>query len=393
METWWGYEGEEGEDVWADGREVTKRVYKTMDAVENGYMRAGWDAVGDWLRVHPATHAPVRRVISVYGDREELQADAAVYARVLQAVRAVHARDGVTVEDVMGETEADRQRVGAIKYMVTMEEPVERGCGAAEGSEYSVAGVGGRGGATAVGGGGGVGGGRAAALTERWAAAMAEIRVEAAEWKLAVGGRLRDIVGVGMYERWRWGRVPMQGGKGWLVTYQHGGRGEFGVRADVEARVAVMKGQWGWAVYAVQECRAGQRLGWYDGDVVGADEWAAMGPGEGRDHTIRVGYTGAAEWVNGVDGVAGMQYCDSAYGREGREAATGRAEQVEKARFSLHAGQATLCVKKGAKMVPGEEVRVAYKWTRAAWEAVLAAGAGGGAGVVQRGWGVGTGGV
>ena len=97
----WGYEGEEGEDVWADGREVTKRVYTTMDADEHGYMRAGWDAIGDGLRVHPATHAPVRRVISVYGDREELQADADVYARVLQAVRAVHARDGVTVEDVM----------------------------------------------------------------------------------------------------------------------------------------------------------------------------------------------------------------------------------------------------------------------------------------------------
>ena len=76
----------------------------------------------------------------------------------------------------------------------------------------------------------------------------------------------------------------MRGGKGWLVTYQHGGRGEFGVRADVEARVAVMRGQWGWAVYAVQECRAGQRLGWYDGDVVGADEWGAMGQGGGREN-------------------------------------------------------------------------------------------------------------
>ena len=50
----------------------------------------------------------------------------------------------------------------------------------------------------------------------------------------------------------------------------------------MEARVAVMRGQWGWAVYAVQECRAGQRLGWYDGDVVGSDEWDAMGQGEGR---------------------------------------------------------------------------------------------------------------
>ena len=67
-------------------------------------------------------------------------------------------------------------------------------------------------------------------------------------------------------------------------------------------------------------------------------------------------------------------------GREGREAETGRAEQAEKVRFSLHAGQATVCVKKGAKLVPGEEVRVAYKWTQAAWARVLAAGAGGGEG-------------
>ena len=36
-------------------REVTKRVYATtVDADEHGYMRAGWDEVGDWLRVHPA---------------------------------------------------------------------------------------------------------------------------------------------------------------------------------------------------------------------------------------------------------------------------------------------------------------------------------------------------
>ena len=220
----------------------------------------------------------------------------------------MHAEDGVTVEDVMGETEADRQRVGAIKYLITMEEPVEGRGRAAEGSEGSGAGVGGRGGAVAVGGGGVVGGGRPAALTARWAEAMAVISEEAAEWRLAVGGRLRDIVGGGMYERWRWGRVPMQGGRGWLVTYHHGGRGESGARADVEARVAVMRGQWGWAVYTVQECRAGQRLGWYDGDVVGVEEWGALGHGEGKDHTIQVGHTGEADWINGVDGVAGMQY-------------------------------------------------------------------------------------
>ena len=73
----------------------------------------------------------------------------------------------------------------------------------------------------------------------------------------------------------------MSGGRGWLVTYQHGGRGLLGQGMDVEARAAVMRGQWGWALYAVQECRAGQKLGWYEGEALSVEEWDRLGRHEG----------------------------------------------------------------------------------------------------------------
>ena len=98
---------------------------------------------------------------------------------------------------------------------------------------------------------------------------MSRVRESAAAAGMKIGGRLRKIQGEHMFHRWRWGRVPMEGG-GWLVTFQHdpvaeweAEEGERGggmvelhiVGAEREVRHAVMESQFGWGVYAVCECR------------------------------------------------------------------------------------------------------------------------------------------
>jgi len=134
-----------------------------------------------------------------------------------------------------------------------------------------------------------------------------------------------------MFERWRWGRVPIEGG-GWLVTFRHEGvtrdedAGHEGEEREV--RHAVMHSQFGWGVYAVCEYKAGERLGWYDGEEITAERWGSLGKHEGREHTIRTGWaskhtTQTVQCMNGIDGVAGMQYINTAYGRVEREQSTG----------------------------------------------------------------------
>ena len=71
-----------------------------------------------------------------------------------------------------------------------------------------------------------------------------------------------------------------------------------------------MKSQFGWGAYAMCECRAEERLGWYEGEEVTVDEWEGLGKREGREHTVRVSWAGNGRTpcINGIDGVAGMQY-------------------------------------------------------------------------------------
>ena len=177
----------------------------------------------------------------------------------------------------------------------------------------------------------------------------------------------------------------MREGRGWLVTYQHGERGATGAEMQMEARVAVMRGQWGWAVYAVHACKAGQRVGWYAGDVVSKDEWEGLRGEEGREHTVR----GLSGWVNGIDGVAGMQYVDASHGREARERATGRPEAKEKVRIATSVQGIVVKVKERERVVPGEEMRMAYGWSPKAWARVCARADSGEGGGVRRGWKVG----
>ena len=114
-------------------------------------------------------------------------------------------------------------------------------------------------------------------------------------------------------------------------------------------------------------------VGWYEGDQLagGAREWDRLGRREGREHTLQAGYTDDAPFINGIDGVAGMQYLNTAHGRKERERATGQPEPTEKIRMKLWKGSITFAVKDNSCVKAGEEMRVAYRWTSAAWERVL----------------------
>ena len=142
-------------------------------------------------------------------------------------------------------------------------------------------------------------------------------------------------------------------------------------------RHAVMHSQFGWGVYAVCEYKAGERLGWYDGEEITAERWGSLGKHEGREHTIRTGWaskhtTQTVQCMNGIDGVAGMQYINTAYGRVEREQSTGLPEHTEKVRFRYNKGRVVVAVKEGLRVKAGEELRVAYGWTKAAWHRVQA---------------------
>ena len=91
--------------------------------------------------------------------------------------------------------------------------------------------------------------------------------------------------------------------------------------------------------------------------------------------------------MNGIDGVAGMQYINTAYGRVEREQSTGRPEYTEKVRFRYNKGRVVVAVKEGLRIKAGEELRVAYGWTNAAWQRVQEEEDGdGGEGENTRGW-------
>ena len=80
-------------------------------------------------------------------------------------------------------------------------------------------------------------------------------------------------------------------------------------------------------------------------------------------------------YINGIDGVAGMQYLNTEYGREGREQSTGQPEQTEKMVFRINKKRVVVAVKEKQRLEAGEEMRVAYGWTRAVWTEIEARGA------------------
>ena len=117
-----------------------------------------------------------------------------------------------------------------------------------------------------------------------------------------------------------------------------------------------------------------------------AEEWEWMRWDEGKAHTVRAGLTRQAVCVNGVDGVAGMQYLNTAHGRRERERETGRPEPVEKVRMVLKGRGITFAVKDTCNLQAGEEMRIAYKWSSAQWERVRRDAVEEGDAGVVRGW-------
>ena len=51
-----------------------------------------------------------------------------------------------------------------------------------------------------------------------------------------------------------------------------------------------MQSQFGWGVYAVCEYKAEERIGWYEGDEITAEQWGQLGKYEGREHTVRASW-------------------------------------------------------------------------------------------------------
>ena len=335
---WWGRRGmattweSSGGDGWCDGTGKTRRMYRTKDEDEYGYMRSTWSGlrVGNmgepWAEGAAAEHG--RMLFKEYETWGDLKKDAAVYRAVRAAIKATHQEDGMTLGDITKETAAQRAE-GRIRYMVGVEQREVNGTGGNERkntrgpgrrNEHE-AGAGGRRGErpgqpTGEGRGDGaepasateagqpeeqgtvVADGRAERVVDRshLTAAAAErgkvVKEAAAAAGLAVGERLRVIRDEHMFQRWRWGRVPMDGG-GWLVTFRHDAAETelLGGGVDMrEVRLAVMKSQFGWGAYAVCECRAEERLGWYEGEEVTVDEWEGLGRREGREHTVRVSW-------------------------------------------------------------------------------------------------------
>ena len=422
------WESTEGEG-WSDGAGVTRRMFRTDEEDVYGYMRGRWAEIKTDGREGVAQAGTSRgrddRICRVYDTVEEIRADRDVYRAVRAVIRAAHQEDGMTVEQIIRETEAQKKD-GRIRYIVVAEAPEriggydEKGGGMDEGRLRAGAGRRQQDGRTrkeAVRGGGrrevhhGLGGGAGRKTMDRTCLQgdederMRRMREAAAAAGLRLGDRLRRIQGEHIFDKWRWGRVPIEGG-GWLVTFRHdpmaGWEVEDGMDRDGEGvgltgtgrevRHAVVRSQFGWGVYAVCDYGTGERLGWYDGECITAEQWAKLGKYEGHEHTIRTSWArdkigGARSYMNGIDGVAGMQYINTAYGREEREKQTGRPEYGEKVRFKYNGGRVVVAVKEGQSIRAGEELRVAYSWTQDTWRRIEAgAGEEQGTGMARRGW-------
>ena len=101
------------------------------------------------------------------------------------------------------------------------------------------------------------------------------------------------------------------------MTYQHDLSSSAALEIEdggVEVRLAVMQSQFGWGAYAVN-VNAGQGNGW--GGTMGRRSRQRSGRCWGTwraewrahlEHTVRVSPTQGVPYINGIDGVAGMQY-------------------------------------------------------------------------------------
>ena len=271
MYTVWGCEDPEG---WWDGTGMTRRVYRTDEPDDTGYMRSTWKRVNTVMD-SPALTEKGERAVKWYDTIEALRADKEIYKAVRAVIRATHVKDGMTVWDIMKETE-EQKRQGRIGYMVVAERA--EGNGKEEAAERrSRGGEEGRhrrqavdacirvmGGASSEEVRGEEGEDRGApasqqpregkartiALSRAGLSVQAEIRMSRVREAAAkLGLQLRDnLMGATREEictRERWGREPIEGG-GWLVLFAHGQLGEgkdTWSGCVMEIRLAVLQAQ------------------------------------------------------------------------------------------------------------------------------------------------------
>ena len=101
---------------------MTRRAYKAENENEYGYMRGEWvDVCGKEDPALDEEGKRIRRICKMYDTIEAMKEDKAVYRAVRAAIMAAHQEDGVTVADILNETEEQKQ-AGRIKYLVVAEE-------------------------------------------------------------------------------------------------------------------------------------------------------------------------------------------------------------------------------------------------------------------------------
>ena len=85
------------------------------DPEEVGYMRGEWRRIGAVMN-SPAMRAGGERAAKWYENIEALRKDKEVYKAVRATIGAAHVEDGITIWDIMRETEEQKRR-GRIGYM------------------------------------------------------------------------------------------------------------------------------------------------------------------------------------------------------------------------------------------------------------------------------------
>ena len=100
--------------------------------------------------------------------------------------------------------------------------------------------------------------------------------------------------------------------------------------------------------------RRGSALGYYDGNIVTEREYKRLNEDTGLRHTLQVQ---GGQWVNGLHGVTGMQFANTARGGNGQN----------NAKFGFD----TDVVRVDATEVKrGQPVLINYKWPTAAWDEI-----------------------
>ena len=89
------------------------------------------------------------------------------------------------------------------------------------------------------------------------------------------------------------------------MLFEHGA----GTGDDTEVRAAVLESECGKGLYYASAAVKGRPIAFYDGVVVSEEEYHRLNEETGLSHTLQ---TKTGRWVNGLNGVTGMQFANTA---------------------------------------------------------------------------------